>query len=454
MSSSVSTQGTILPDPDFQVEAFIGYSTFSLFQQARSAKSSLTLHVPYSTEAHGRIMRSFATHSPLVKLTLLASILFFPVSFASAASQAATSVDNRIEEVLLSLESASTSIKSYDVSVTVHSEVLIPRTTPQSQQKSSAVTNPKHPVASDRRPLVFTSRQYYSQGKFRTDLLQNRDTTYAPGEASSLSHNGVSTSYSASRRGATIRPYPANDGELPHRVSYCNLFRNLNSDVTYVQLIKSRPRASIKLTNQDDFLVLDAPPQTVNQSKVNDDLGLKLYLDISRGLQPARIELYFHGKNKRGTWVAYENDLSEITPGLWLPKRSVKRVYNIASDSPSFALEVGRETAVLDLQRSRFNCDLDDAIFQLSFAPGTQVSDLAKHTFYTIGSKDQKTYLDRLAAEGRLGVEELARQEAHYHNTRAVTLPIWKTVLLYFALGVIAFLAVFLFWRITRLRRT
>ncbi len=358
-------------------------------------------------------------------------------------------------KALSSYEVTLSSIVSYDLYVNVSQEILLHRK-PSAKIKGKAASNNQIPGVAKGldRPMYFHSRQRLSQDRYRADLLRTREGEVPEGQATFIWDGVTATTYSSMSRKGRITTRPPDEGMQPQVLSYGSLYRNINCDQTYLQLINSRPRDEMKLVRDGSLFTLISMPHVEKQNTLNSDLGLTLVLDSSKSFMPSSIEWFFIRNGKKVTWQTYENNLAEIQPGLWLPVKSIHSVYNMSSTSDDFGKEAGRQTATLDLARSRWNIVQPENIFQISFPSGTEVNDEVKNIDYRIGDVSKSAYLDRLATEGRLGVEQLQNKEARYRNITKIAEPLWRRFLVPCFAGAAIFGVVYLSLRMLRRRLT
>ena len=92
------------------------------------------------------------------------------------------------------------------------------------------------------------------------------------------------------------------------------------------------------------------------------------------------------------------SDLREVAPGIWLPFVMVSVKYSQASDAAAQEMSVEERHDTVAV-RLAVNDDVPDSLFELSFPPGTVVSDTVRDVVYTVGDNGEE--LD--------GVVELAR---------------------------------------------
>jgi len=90
------------------------------------------------------------------------------------------------------------------------------------------------------------------------------------------------------------------------------------------------------------------------------------------------------------------SDLREVAPGIWLPYRMVSVKYAQALDRPAHdaLVEERHDTVAV---RLAVNDDVTDSLFELSFPPGTVVSDEVRDVVYTVGDNGEE-----LDGEGEL----------------------------------------------------
>jgi hypothetical protein len=333
-----------------------------------------------------------------------------------------------VNEVLDSYEKACAAVWSFDISVKDVNHNLLTRTV-DIQKEVAGEWREIEPENREKRQVVRLMRQYYSQGKFRVESLPANNPNHGDVNVTTVWDGMVQKELDPSQRSGVIFGH-GKTLTSPSGVVFLDLYRSFDGEYSYVDLIRSRPPQDVTLKQQGRLIVVTTPPQPDLRIR-SSGFGVTLVLDPDRGFMPTTIDLHIVENGELVLQSRYENELSEVEPGVWLPLRCRLPVYVRDKTSAFKGKELGYHLVEVDRSRSRFNCDLNESLFTLQFPPGTVVTDEIRKTRYQVGSGTRENYLSDLAVQGRLSAEELREARPKLYATTVVSRPIWKQVLVW-----------------------
>ena len=200
-------------------------------------------------------------------------------------------------------------------------------------------------------------------------------------------------------------PYIFTFGTEEHE-DYESKYRTFLGTTDRINLTKER---DARLLHRDGRLyVVDVPTSTKGDYQ---NAHWRLWLDPDRNYLPARFMQWMAKRGVETHTMDVENDLSEVAVGVWAPIRSRVRIYFSDGKSPlngkvSFA---GELTVVGE--RSRFNIDLPDSLFDPTIPNGTTVIDRSRNAVYTQGSSNAEQYLSQMAADEKSKIASVVRSD-------------------------------------------
>jgi hypothetical protein len=178
---------------------------------------------------------------------------------------------------------------------------------------------------------------------------------------------------------------------------------------TLDRIVLSRGRRTVVEPRDGRFYVI-ATPELFADPRGWGNVRWRVWLDPKCNYLPARIRQWFISRGRTMLDREIENELAEVEPGVWVPIRSTIQVYS-KSQSPADALTSGKRIGVSHLrvvmERSRFNIDLPDDLFEQKIPVGAEVVDNIRKVAYTAGSTDPDKYLAHIAATGEKAVQLL-----------------------------------------------
>ncbi len=242
---------------------------------------------------------------------------------APAASPAGITVDS----VLSAYERACESINAFDISVKQERWGYIGGggsdhhgATLAANSKPASTSTPYFRVdAPGGQPIpahTARTRQVYSHGKFRIDVVETITGSISKGSV--IIWDGASeTVYNRQRADARLRSY-ARTNPSPFAAAYVNAYRNLDGDLSYVDLIRGRSVKAVDRKGQ--YIVLSAQPDPKSRARCS-NIGVRLTLDPNKGFMPVEIEAFTH-RNPSMPLERTKIELAEIVPGIWVPIRA------------------------------------------------------------------------------------------------------------------------------------
>jgi hypothetical protein len=329
----------------------------------------------------------------------------------SSSALASKPSDLAVETTLAAYEGACRAIESYDLTMTTSSGLLLEK--PNQHDKSHDHTNKKQ---ADSTPSEWTpvdpnqvhiktiriSHQYCNREKFRNDLRKQNGVEISEKADTQIWDGGVDRRLDFGRRtGRIISMSRTQSGFFG--VCFLDLFRDFDGNYTYARFIRDRmENASVE--KEGDLIVLATRSNPTATIRGN-PFGVRLFLDPDRGFMPTRIDLTYGDDPIPQS--RYTNELAEVLPGLWAPIRSRVSVFVRDKNSKYYGQELGYLLAEVDQSRSQFNGDIDPSVFDLTFPAGVMVHDEIRNTSYRAGAEKLDSYLDQLATQGRLSVDQL-----------------------------------------------
>jgi hypothetical protein len=334
-----------------------------------------------------------------VILVVLVLIVFF---LSQSTTRGQKELD--LEKVLAAYEAACAVVPSFEVYLRErYHQVLKVRnlSASPSEWEWQAVAGEKE-IISNRR----LTRQHRSGQKYRGESLEVGGKTIAPNTSITAWNGAKEQVLDRVHSQATLSPY-ALTFPWAHGTCYLNLYKTYDGDFTYAALVRSRSRDRVSVRRDAGLIVLTAEPEPMTTKRAN-TIGIRLFLDPERGLMPAKIDILFATADNKSYFKAmsYNNSLVEIDPGQWLPM-SCKLSGFVEPNKGRhqyWGLEKGYFLVEVDREKSRFNIDLPDSLFELEFPVGTVVSDQIRNTMYRVGAESEAVYLNSIADQARAGL--------------------------------------------------
>jgi len=115
----------------------------------------------------------------------------------------------------------------------------------------------------------------------------------------------------------------------------------------------------------------------------------RVVIEIDKSHLPSKVEE--HRPSKSGTYYLDRrmevNEWKELSRAHWVPIRATTQFYTTPDDKVPNVLNNEVEL-IVDQSNSRWNCQIDESMFQLEFPPGTIVTDMIRNIRYTAGKDD------------------------------------------------------------------
>jgi hypothetical protein len=187
---------------------------------------------------------------------------------------------------------------------------------------------------------------------------------------------------------------PPHSQIVPVAEDYWCSFRNGWGMEVLADRLRERSTTHVERdSKRPGLLVLDGPPD--DSAVFLKKIGLRAWLDPDRGMLPAVIEVYRLNDEAQevvGTRRTIEH--AEVRPGLLAPVRMI--AHEIVRDGslagePSYEVET-----VVDVERSRWNVELDENVFAIQFPVGTYISDFVRDIQFVTGESEPNANLDEL----------------------------------------------------------
>jgi len=316
------------------------------------------------------------------------------------------------QEVLRLYRIACSAVPSYRVEYTV-TTTANPETTKQAEK-----------------PYTARYREYCSGPKHRLDVLKRGSAQYRAGMMTSMSDGVRGIDFDGENRQGSVQPWaarPSNDFCL------ANSYKSILLGLDYATLLEER---ELVVRSQSGRVILSSTDRGAFTARFGRGSSLSLYLDPEKGMMPVQVDEYVcYPAGGRFLFYRYMNELMEVSPGAWLPVGSERRHFHADSKTP-FATDF----LELDLARCSFVAEIADSTFTMSFPMGTRVRDEINGDEVVIGAENKQQYLDRLARQGRLGVEQLRKTWPHLYHLKAEN-GHWRTYLLWTSVSSLPVLA-------------
>lgn len=312
----------------------------------------------------------------------LVGVYVFVVSFhvllgsISYATTPANSADISAIEILDRWQAACDSIWSYDVLLT---------TKHQTRSKTSLEF-----IGS------FETRQRFKLGKWRVDhrgetrtIASSNDKMEwsANDELSALAWNGerVHKLNSAQNQGDIVPLERLNKalrkGPLLHEAFSSEFY-----GARYTDMI--RPRKPLEISSTQDGLYEIVAPALQGGGQVAwPSQYLKVVIDKFKGYMPIRIERFSSPPGKVAPNMVIENTVVEVMKGIWLPTHSVKQLFKAGESDPLTVIETD-----VNVEKSKFNLEIDSAVFDLEFPIGMVVHDHKNNQTFIARAQDARDY--------------------------------------------------------------
>lgn len=171
----------------------------------------------------------------------------------------------------------------------------------------------------------------------------------------------------------------------------------------------SRARQTKLLPREGTLFVVDVPTAPPPAWWYN--AHWRVWLNPDRNFMPVKLNLWFSRGAGEAHSLDIDNDLREVSPGVWAPVRSLIRVFYKDEKSPFH----GKNTFICELKviesQSKFNVEIPDSLFEVKIPNGMTVSDMARNAVYTQGSDNADRYLAQLAKDETKKLDSLSPKD-------------------------------------------
>lgn len=200
---------------------------------------------------------------------------------------------------------------------------------------------------------------------------------------------------------------------------YETLYRTISGAVDRIAM--TRGRKSVLLPKDGNLLVIESPPS--GNSEYN-NVGWKVWIDPSRNFLPVRISQWMITGERKILDRDIQIVLAEVAPGVWAPVRGNTTIYFKGSD-PKHWGKVGQANMLyLDVDKCKFNNDVDPKLFASIIRDGDTVVDSIRNITYVQGSSDPEKHLKSLADQARTTTSKLRGRQ----GARPVIIPEEKNI--------------------------
>jgi len=362
---------------------------------------------------------------------------------SDVSGQVASPLLSDVQSAIDAFEAASRAIRSFDLDVTVDTIAFVG--IDGDAANGAPLVIKKVPPEKQFKTLL-GSRQVLSNGRFRIETTSVSKEAIQGGIIT-VWDGQESLAYDPAQQGAMIegqsKTLPSSQGFV-----YQNLFRTLDGEYTYAELLRSRLGVTFTPTDQQTA-VLFAPPQPGIRFGT---FGIRFVLAVDKGLMPVEISLFPDGSPKpRSTYfIDLEKFASDDGSEVWAPVKANLVTYELDETQEFFGEPLGETHIVIDRSTAKFNTEVDPALFRVDLPVGTKVSDRIRDMSYVVGAESREKYLAELAYKGRLGIQRLADQNPAaktVHDIRDSSVTGWRRFLLIGNITILIVAAIAIFFR-------
>jgi hypothetical protein len=249
------------------------------------------------------------------------------------------------------------------------------------------------------------TRQILSGEQFRVDTLPGADTN-ATSPFITVWDGAEAISYRSLKNRATI-DFQCRTLPSPQGFVYQNLYRTIDGDFTYVELLRER---DVVVAISEDCVQLKAAPK---KGARYGNFGVELSLSPEKGFLPTEISLIpDYAGQPQSTYVISLDLVGKPGHGqVWAPSNARIVTYELNKEMEFFGEEIGETLISVDMKTAKINEPVAPSTFKVQFADGTEVLDRVRESSYVVGAESGEDYLDTLAIKGRLGMQRLAEKD-------------------------------------------
>ncbi len=249
------------------------------------------------------------------------------------------------------------------------------------------------------------SRIYRKGEKRRGEFLPNEN-----GEFGLTMIWGGARGYVIQRGGNTVTIEPELIGfEGVEREDYESTYRTLRGTIDRVAI--SKQRRSRLLPREGRLYIVDvAAPNSYNDPNYT-NMRWRVWLDPDRNFMPVKMTDWIIREDHEEHNTDVENELAEVSPGVWAIVRSTIRVFAKGKKNPIYGKFMGTSVLRVIMDQSKFNGDPPDELFEAKVPLGATVVDRGRNVVYTAGSENADAYLAQLAQDEKAKLKKLTPVE-------------------------------------------
>lgn len=180
---------------------------------------------------------------------------------------------------------------------------------------------------------------------------------------------------------------------------------------TSSRILMTKQRDSRLLAREGSLFIIETPASGL---AAYGNLGWRIWLDPDKNFMPVRYTQWY----KRGATIERDRDveitLTEVAQGLWAPTHATIKVYAKGPDQHISGKVIALNTVDVSIKDSKFNCQVDEGVFDPKILPGDDVIDAIRNVSYKVGAANPDKYLDKIAVQAQSAANRLkVRQSTH-----------------------------------------
>jgi hypothetical protein len=288
-------------------------------------------------------------------------------------------------QVLSMLRAAQGSIRSYDVYVEIHRSWPLKFVPDKTGTSGRWVRWAKNEQPKSER-LYY--RQAFARGKYRLEVLKSDFSTIDSvkvfdGEVEQRHVPGHAMGLVGPRQGMYVA-----DGH-----DYEGYFRTVTAGMRIWETLQER---ELSLRHEGNrIIILDGAPKP---GAPYGSVAISAWLDPQYGMSPVRLDRL---RDSRLTRSMVVNKMSEVEAGVWAPVEMEMTFYPTVQRGPAVTSPIHLVKASLDMKRSRWNKQIDDEEFIISFPANTHIADKHSNVGFITGKPGTGDHLDDLIKNAR-----------------------------------------------------
>lgn len=292
------------------------------------------------------------------------------------------------------LETAITSIKSFEVYVTVEQCYFIDAKRAGPGGKEIVVFRVPDP-----KPSLVHSHQAYREGLRRVESLDEpkERRNVLVGDSSHIkSWQPLSYQCAISKPGFSV---------VASGVDYLETYYSPVGSFPLLYLL--RERKNVRIDRRGKNLEVEMPPCPGENASLN-GTGFRITMDASVSMLPKIMESYeiVDGEpvvSHRMTVVEYK----QIDNGVFVPIKAIIDGFDDGKRYGFFKERICQKILSVDVSRSRWNTPLHDELFRIELPAGAKVIDEIRNVAYVTGKSDPGKNLDDLAKTARFVIKDI-----------------------------------------------